>query len=128
MADAAVEVTYAQLRERTRRLAGMLRARGIGRGDVVAIVMDRGPAFVETAIAVWRSGAAYLPLAPAHPAAWREDVIRRVGRPWFRRRISIPIRCPRTGGARWTLRLSTSASGKRLRSLAFGCGTAARHG
>ncbi|WNG48285.1 amino acid adenylation domain-containing protein [Archangium minus] len=79
IADAVVEVTYAQLRERTRTLAGMLRARGIGNGDVVAVVMDRGPAFVETAIAIWRSGAAYLPLAPAHPAAWREDVIRRAG-------------------------------------------------
>ncbi|WP_239470279.1 non-ribosomal peptide synthetase [Archangium violaceum] len=79
IADAAVTVTYAQLRKRSRILAGMMRARGIGRGDVVAVVMDRGPAFVETLIAIWRVGAAYLPLAPSHPAAWREEVIRKAG-------------------------------------------------
>jgi amino acid adenylation domain-containing protein len=79
ISDAAREVTYARLGERTRALAGLLRARGIGRGDVVAVVMDRGPAFIETALALWRVGAAYLPLAPAHPEAWREDVIQRAG-------------------------------------------------
>ncbi|MCY1075972.1 non-ribosomal peptide synthetase [Archangium lansingense] len=79
LSDAALEVTYAQLRKRTSALAGILRARGLGRGDVVAVVMDRGPAFVETVLAVWKCGAAYLPLTPAHPAAWREDVIRRAG-------------------------------------------------
>nr|WP_233261952.1 non-ribosomal peptide synthetase [Vitiosangium sp. GDMCC 1.1324] len=79
IADATVEVTYAQLRKRIHALAGSLRARGIGRGEVVAVVLDRGPAFIETALAIWRVGAAYLPLAPAHPAAWREDVIRRAG-------------------------------------------------
>ncbi|WP_257463243.1 non-ribosomal peptide synthetase [Archangium lipolyticum] len=79
IADAAVTVTYAQLSKRTRALAGVLRARGIGRGNVVALVMDRGPVFIETLLAIWRVGAAYLPLAPAHPAAWREEVIRKAG-------------------------------------------------
>ncbi|MFY0578578.1 AMP-binding protein [Cystobacter fuscus] len=41
--------------------------------------MDRGLAFIETALALWRIGAAYLPLAPAHPEVWRGDVIRRAG-------------------------------------------------
>ncbi|WP_343073362.1 amino acid adenylation domain-containing protein [Pyxidicoccus fallax] len=77
VAHGEVEWSYSQLRERTRALARVLRARGLRRGDVVAVVMDRGPAFIETALAVWRVGAAYLPLAPAHPEAWREDVIRR---------------------------------------------------
>ncbi|WP_224371710.1 non-ribosomal peptide synthetase [Hyalangium versicolor] len=79
LSDATSETTYARLRERTRTLAATLRARGVGRGDVVTLVLDRGPAFVELALAVWRVGAAYLPLAPSHPAAWREDIIRRVG-------------------------------------------------
>ncbi|WP_395835505.1 amino acid adenylation domain-containing protein [Cystobacter fuscus] len=79
ISDGTVEVTYARLHERTRALAGRLRARGIGRGDVVAVVMDRGPAFIETVLALWRVGAAYLPLAPAHPEDWRGDVIRRAG-------------------------------------------------
>ncbi|RYZ44182.1 MAG: amino acid adenylation domain-containing protein [Myxococcaceae bacterium] len=79
LSDGASETTYARLEERTRALAASLRSRGIGRGDVVAVVLERGPAFVELVIAVWRVGAAYLPLAPSHPQAWREDILRRVG-------------------------------------------------
>ncbi|WP_426747497.1 amino acid adenylation domain-containing protein [Myxococcus faecalis] len=75
----AAEITYAMLEARTRALAARLRARGLGRGDVVAVVLERGAAFVELALAVWRVGAAYLPLAPSHPQAWREDIVRRVG-------------------------------------------------
>ncbi|TNV48813.1 non-ribosomal peptide synthetase, partial [Corallococcus exiguus] len=79
LADGTTETTYARLDARTRALASNLRARGIGRGDVVTLVLDRGPAFVELALAVWRVGAAYLPLSPSHPRAWREDIVRRVG-------------------------------------------------
>ncbi|MBM7114849.1 non-ribosomal peptide synthetase [Archangium primigenium] len=79
LADASTEVTYARLSARTRALATRLRAQGVRAGDVVAVVMDRSLAFIETALAVWRLGAAYLPLAPAHPAAWRADVVRRAG-------------------------------------------------
>src|SRR5215217_392262 len=79
LSGGASETTYARLEERTCVLAASLRARGIGRGAVVAVVLERGPAFVELAIAVWRVGAAYLPLAPSHPQAWREDIVRRVG-------------------------------------------------
>ncbi|MET0400956.1 MAG: amino acid adenylation domain-containing protein [Cystobacter sp.] len=79
LADASTEVTYAQLGERTRALARRLRARGLGAGDVVAVVMERGIPFIETVLALWHIGAAYLPLAPAHPVAWREDVVRRAG-------------------------------------------------
>ncbi|NVJ26475.1 amino acid adenylation domain-containing protein [Myxococcus sp. AM011] len=79
LSEGGSETTYARLEERTCALAASLRARGIGRGDVVAVVLERGPAFVELAIAVWRVGAAYLPLAPSHPQVWREDIVRRVG-------------------------------------------------
>ncbi|WP_434299177.1 amino acid adenylation domain-containing protein [Corallococcus exiguus] len=79
LSDGTTETTYARLDARTRALASNLRARGLGRGDVVTLVLDRGPAFVEFALAVWRVGAAYLPLSPSHPRAWREDIVRRVG-------------------------------------------------
>lgn len=79
VSDGFTERTYAELSARTRALAGRLRALGVRRGDVVVTVMDRGPAFIEVALAVWRTGAAYLPLAPAHPEAWRRDVIHRAG-------------------------------------------------
>ncbi|RKH35906.1 amino acid adenylation domain-containing protein [Corallococcus praedator] len=79
LSDGSTETTYGRLEERTRALAADLRARGIGRGDVVALVLERGPGFVELALAVWRVGAAYLPLSPSHPQAWREDIVRRAG-------------------------------------------------
>jgi amino acid adenylation domain-containing protein len=79
LSDASVDVTYAQLRSRTQALAERLRAHGLGRGDVVALVLDRGPSFIELVLAVWRVGAAYLPLAPAHPPSWRQDIIQRAG-------------------------------------------------
>src|SRR3712207_8593570 len=36
-------LTYGELRERSNRLANALRARGVGRGDRVAILLPQGP-------------------------------------------------------------------------------------
>ena len=45
-------ITYAALESRTGRLGALLRARGVGAGDVVAVFMKNSAAFVELAIAV----------------------------------------------------------------------------
>jgi natural product biosynthesis luciferase-like monooxygenase protein/amino acid adenylation domain-containing protein len=71
---ADVELTYRQLDERANRLANWLLARGIGRGDLVAVRMDRGPDLITALLAVLKSGAAYLPLDPALPQA-RVDLV-----------------------------------------------------
>ncbi|MCC5578787.1 amino acid adenylation domain-containing protein [Microtetraspora sp. AC03309] len=63
------EVTYAELIGRADRLAGVLRARGVGRGDVVAVCLDRGIDAVVALLTVLRAGAAYLPLDPDQPSA-----------------------------------------------------------
>ena len=66
-------LSYAALDARAAALAGGLRARGVGAGDVVAVCMDRTPDLVATLLAAWRCGAAYLPLDPVYPAeriAW----------------------------------------------------------
>jgi fatty-acyl-CoA synthase len=58
--DAPLEViTFAALDERSRRVAHLLRARGLGRGSSVAILMENQPAFIEVAWAAQRSGMAY---------------------------------------------------------------------
>ncbi|MEU6784673.1 amino acid adenylation domain-containing protein [Nonomuraea angiospora] len=44
-----------------------LRAAGVGRGDVVALLARRGPELAAAAVGVWLAGAAYLPLEPDHP-------------------------------------------------------------
>jgi acetyl-CoA synthetase len=56
-------LAYGALRERSNRLANALRARGIGRGDRVAILLPQGAAVPIAHIAVYKLGAVALPLA-----------------------------------------------------------------
>jgi amino acid adenylation domain-containing protein len=61
-------ITYQDLDVAASRVAGELTAGGIGRGHVVAVVTGRSEAALVALLSVWRVGAAYLPLDPAHPA------------------------------------------------------------
>ena len=56
MAGSGAVVTYRELEERSNRLAHALADAGLGRGDVVALMMENGPRFHEVAWAVLRSG------------------------------------------------------------------------
>ncbi|MBK8100982.1 MAG: LLM class flavin-dependent oxidoreductase [Planctomycetes bacterium] len=60
---------YRGLEERTARLAGWLRSRGVGRGDRVGICVPRGIELVVAVLATLRVGAAYVPLDPGYPAS-----------------------------------------------------------
>ncbi|GLF92746.1 non-ribosomal peptide synthetase [Streptomyces yaizuensis] len=64
-----VSLGYAALDRRADRLARRLRAHGAGPGDLVAICAERGIDLVVAVLAVLKSGAAYVPLDPAHPPA-----------------------------------------------------------
>jgi fatty-acyl-CoA synthase len=55
-------VTYAELHDRVHRLAGVLRARGVRRGDRVAFLGPNHPAFLETLFAAGVLGAVFVPL------------------------------------------------------------------
>lgn len=67
-------LTYRQLDDQANRLAQLLLGRGIGRGDVVGICMDRTPALVVALIGVLKAGAAYVPLDASYP----QDRLRRM--------------------------------------------------
>ena len=63
-ADGTVEeVSYSALREASNRLANALAARGIAKGDRVAILLPQGPAVAVSHIAIYKLGAIALPLA-----------------------------------------------------------------
>ena len=60
-------VTYAELARRTEHVAALLRRAGVGRGDFVGILEERGIDFLVGILAVLRAGGAYLPLDPTYP-------------------------------------------------------------
>ncbi|HKU06428.1 MAG TPA: AMP-binding protein, partial [Bradyrhizobium sp.] len=56
------DISYAQFDGRIRKVAGWLTARGIGRGDVVAVLMKNSTAFLELVFAASHIGAVFLPI------------------------------------------------------------------
>ncbi|MFJ4849307.1 amino acid adenylation domain-containing protein [Streptomyces sp. NPDC088733] len=61
-------LTYAELAVLSARAASGLLAAGTGAGDVVGVSVPRDHLLPAVLLAVWRAGAAYLPLDPDQPA------------------------------------------------------------
>ncbi|WP_033338808.1 non-ribosomal peptide synthetase [Catenuloplanes japonicus] len=61
-------LSYAELDAAAARVATGLRARGAGPGTIVAVEIPRSVELIIALYAIHRSGAAYLPLDPDHPA------------------------------------------------------------
>ncbi|NEB36911.1 non-ribosomal peptide synthetase [Streptomyces sp. SID14515] len=60
-------LTYAELNERANRLAHTLIARGAGPERSVALLVPRSPEMIVALLAVFKSGAAYVPVDPDYP-------------------------------------------------------------
>lgn len=73
--DRSGPLTYRALAAQTNRLAHALAARGIGKGDIVGVCLERGPAVLASFLAVWKVGAAYVPLDPAYPESYLGQII-----------------------------------------------------
>lgn len=65
--DHGTVITAAALDRRGDRAAAWLQARGVGKGDVVALLADNTYAYVSCVLGVLKTGAALLPLHPDTP-------------------------------------------------------------
>ena len=61
--------TYRELEEAANRLAHLLAGQGVGPGQCVALLLERSAEAIVAILAVLKTGAAYLPIDPALPAA-----------------------------------------------------------
>src|SRR5205809_267735 len=61
-------LTYGALNRRANCFAGWLRARRIGKGDLVGVFFDRSFDMIASFIAILKIGAAYVPLDSNYPA------------------------------------------------------------
>ncbi|SFW72931.1 non-ribosomal peptide synthetase [Amycolatopsis australiensis] len=71
----ATTLTYGELDERADAVARHVRAQGAGPETLVAVLLDRSPDLIATFLGILKSGAAYLPLDPAYPAARVEHIL-----------------------------------------------------
>jgi len=72
-------LTHRELLERVNALAAAFTEAGVGKGDIVALLMGNRPEFLESALAVNRVGAAFLPLNVRLAEPEIEYIIRHAG-------------------------------------------------
>ncbi|WP_410664892.1 amino acid adenylation domain-containing protein [Amycolatopsis sp. lyj-84] len=65
---AGSNLTYAEVDQASNRLAGHLAGRGVTRGDRVGVAMERSPDLLIAFLAIWKAGAAYVPVDVEYPA------------------------------------------------------------
>lgn len=72
-------ITYAELDERSARLASQLRRTGVIQGSVVGVCLPRSIRLIVALVAAWRAGAAYLALDVDTPLSRRESLVADAG-------------------------------------------------
>ncbi|MFE2285968.1 class I adenylate-forming enzyme family protein [Streptomyces sp. NPDC059443] len=70
---------YAEADALSDSLAGHLAARGIGRGDRVAVMLQNTPHFVLAVLAAWKAGAVVVPLNPMYKSGEVGHILRDSG-------------------------------------------------
>ncbi|MFO0554761.1 MAG: amino acid adenylation domain-containing protein [Polyangiaceae bacterium] len=68
VSDADEQLTYAGLVRAVRTASRTLRGRGIGRGDLVAVAVERSARMIPALLGILDTGAAYIPIDPQYPA------------------------------------------------------------
>ncbi|KAE8240185.1 hypothetical protein A4X13_0g7910, partial [Tilletia indica] len=71
-------LTFEQLNQRAERVAASLRALGVGAGSIVPMCFFKSSAMLVGLFGILKSGAAYVPLDPAHPQARKDGIVKAV--------------------------------------------------
>lgn len=90
----AERLTYGELNSRANRLAHHLRGLGAGPEAVVGMSLERSLDAIVTMLAIWKSGAAYLPLDPALPEERLRFMLAETGAAFIVTRKSMPSSLP----------------------------------
>ncbi|MGN6215484.1 MAG: amino acid adenylation domain-containing protein [Solirubrobacterales bacterium] len=104
-------VSYAELEERSGRVARWLSGLGIGRDDLVAICATRSPELIAGLLGVLRAGAAYLPIDPMLPMERVSTLLRASRAPLLLSDAGARGKLPGLGGVSLT---ELTAAGQRL--------------
>lgn len=73
----ATTLTYEELKHRSAFLASMVRSRGLGREDIVALHVPRSAEQAVAILGVLRAGCAFLPLLTTDPVSYNAELVRR---------------------------------------------------
>ena len=92
--DGDVTLSYGELDARANQLARFLGGKGVQRGSIVAVAMERGPWMTVTLLGILKAGAAYLPLDPALPHEWLASMLEDAGQPPVLTLQPLLARCP----------------------------------
>jgi amino acid adenylation domain-containing protein len=68
--DAQGPFSYETIDAHSNRLAFELIERGVSRGDVVGVCLERGAKLLVSLLGIWKAGAAYVPLDPTYPESY----------------------------------------------------------
>ena len=74
-----IQLTYGGLDRQSSILATRLREGGVQRDRCVALLFERSTEFIIAALAVWKNGAAYLPIDPSSPSDRVATILSDVG-------------------------------------------------
>jgi amino acid adenylation domain-containing protein len=69
-------LSYSELNKKADQLAGALRARGAGPGEIIAVMMEPGSEMIISLLGILKAGAAYLPLDPSYPRERIDYIVR----------------------------------------------------
>ncbi|OAB38377.1 non-ribosomal peptide synthetase [Paenibacillus glacialis] len=69
------KMTYEQLNRNANWLARIFMERGLRHGDFAAVMLERSPIMVESILAIWKVGAAYIPVDVHYPEERKAGII-----------------------------------------------------